>query len=166
VIWLVGYVLTILAANWLIETFGVVPIGFGLAAPAGVVAVGLSFTLRDLVQDRLGRAWTLAAIALGAGLSLLVAAPFVAAASAAAFAVSELADMVVYTPLRARGFARAVVASNVVGSVVDSIAFLLLAFGSLEFLAGQVVGKWLMIVPVLAIGWAVRSRRREAWACS
>jgi hypothetical protein len=33
--------------------------------------------------------------------------------------------------------------------VVDSVAFLILAFGSLEFLAGQVVGKlWAVLIAV------------------
>jgi queuosine precursor transporter len=158
--WLILYTLTIPAANWAIETFGVVPIGFGLMAPAGVFAAGLAFTLRDLVQDRLGKPWAIGAIGLGALLSLAVSAPFVAAASATAFLISELADMVVYTPLRRRGWIRAVVASNAVGSVVDSAAFLLLAFGSLDFLTGQVVGKWLMILPVAAGLWITR---RPAW---
>ena len=39
----------------------------------------------------------------------------------------------------------AVVASSAVGLVVDSIVFLWLAFGSLDFLAGQVVGKAWMV---------------------
>jgi len=161
---LAGYVGSILAANWLIETFGIVPIGLGLAAPAGVFAAGFSFTLRDLVQDRLGRAWTIGAIGAGGLLSLVIADPFVAGASALAFLVSEAADMAIYTPLRERGWTRAVVASNAAGSLVDSIAFLLLAFGSLEFLTGQVVGKWLTILPVLVAGWLMRRNRRPAGA--
>jgi len=31
-LWLIAYALTILGANWAIQTFGVVPVGFGLAA--------------------------------------------------------------------------------------------------------------------------------------
>ena len=33
----------------------VVVVGFGLMAPAGVYCAGLAFTLRDLIQERLGR---------------------------------------------------------------------------------------------------------------
>ena len=36
-----------------------------------------------------------------------------------------------------------------VGLVVDSVVFLTLAFGSLEFLAGQVVGKlWAVLIAI------------------
>jgi uncharacterized PurR-regulated membrane protein YhhQ (DUF165 family) len=45
-------------------------------------------------------------------------------ASAVAFLFSELADFVVYQPLRERRWLLAVFASNVVGLVIDSILFL------------------------------------------
>jgi len=48
-IYLATYILTIFAANWAITQFGLVPVGFGLLAPAGVYFAGLAFTLRDLV---------------------------------------------------------------------------------------------------------------------
>ncbi len=157
-IWLALYVLTIPLANWAITTYGVVPVGFGLMAPAGVLFAGLAFTLRDLTQESLGRWWTLAAIGVGALLSLAVSAPFVAVASASAFLVSELADFSVYTPLRERGWLRAVFASNLVGLVTDSALFLWLAFGSLDFLAGQVWAKAWMTVLAVAVLWLVRRR--------
>ncbi len=154
--WLLAYVSTIFAANWMVATFGVVPVGFGLAAPAAVYAVGLAFTFRDLTQERLGRSWTLGAVAAGALLSALVS-PQLALASGSAFLASELADFAVYTPLRERRqWLLAVAASNSVGLVVDSALFLSLAFGSLDFLAGQVVGKAWMTA--LAVGglWLLR----------
>lgn len=46
-----------------------------------------------------------------------------------------------YTPLRQRSLYAAVVASSVVGAIVDSAMFLLIAFGSLTYLEGQVIGK-------------------------
>ncbi len=46
----------------------------------------------------------------------------------------------------------------VVGAIVDSALFLWLAFGGLDFLAGQVVGKVAMIVPALPIVWLARRR--------
>lgn len=161
-IWLALYVATIFAANLAIQTIGVVPVGFGLVAPAGVYFAGLAFTLRDLAQDHLGRWWTIGAILAGAALSALISPQF-ALASGLAFLFSELADMAVYTPLRQRHWIGAVVASNVVGFVVDSILFLALAFGSLDFLAGQLVGKVWMTAAAVAILWLWRrSRRLEA----
>jgi uncharacterized PurR-regulated membrane protein YhhQ (DUF165 family) len=52
-----------------------------------------------------------------------------------------------------------VVASSAVGLVVDSIIFLWLAFGSLEFLAGQVAGKAWMVL--LSIPFVMVLRRRD-----
>jgi uncharacterized PurR-regulated membrane protein YhhQ (DUF165 family) len=156
-VWLVLYIGTIVAANWAIQTFGVVPVGFGLLAPAGVYFAGLAFTFRDLTQDTLGRRWTIGAILAGAALSALVSPQF-ALASGLAFLVSESLDMAVYTPLRERHWLGAVAASNVVGFMADSALFLLLAFGSLDFLPGQLVGKAMMTVLAVALLWTLRRR--------
>lgn len=155
------YALTVVAANAAIALFGLVPVGFGLLAPAGVAFAGLALTLRDAVQEHAGRAWSVAAILAGALLSALLSGPQLAVASGAAFLVSELADLAVYTPLRRRTWAGAVLASNAVGLVIDSALFLWLAFGSLEFLAGQVVGKtWVTLATVaLLLVWR-RGRER------
>ena len=41
------------------------------------------------------------------------------------------------------------VASSLAGLVVDSMVFLWLAFGSLDFLAGQIVGKaWMVLLSI------------------
>lgn len=152
------FLATIVAANWAIETYGIVPIGFGLMAPAGVYFVGLAFTLRDVTQRTLGKSWTIAAIIAGAGLSYLVSPQF-AVASGAAFLLSELADFAVYTPLAERRWLAAVAASNVVGTIVDSALFLWLAFGSLEFISGQVVGKFYMTAAAVAVIGGVRFAR-------
>ena len=148
---LLGYIGTIFGANWALATFGLVPVGFGLLAPAGVYFAGLAFTFRDLTQEQLGRAWTFGAILVGAALSALVSPQF-ALASGAAFLFSETADFLVYTPLRRTHWLGAVAASNTVGLVVDSALFLFLAFGSLAFLPGQIVGKaWMTALAVAAL---------------
>lgn len=160
-----AYVGTVVAANWAIATFGAVPVGFGLVAPAGVYFAGLAFTLRDAGQELAGRAWILAAIAAGSLLSLLFGPWHIAVASAVAFGVSELADFAAYQPLRKRRPVLAVALSNTVGLVVDSVLFLWLAFGSLQFLPGQVVGKLWMTVAAIAllVGFrAARARRAAA----
>ena len=156
-IYLLGYILTIVAANAAITYIGPVPVGFGLIAPAGVYFAGLALTLRDLVQDRLGKRWTVAAILVGAALSALLS-PALALASGAAFLLSELADFAVFTPLRSRSWLGAVALSNTVGLVVDSALFLWLAFGSLAFLSGQLVGKAEMTIAAVAVLWVVRRK--------
>lgn len=155
-IWIAAYIVTIFAANWAIQTFGVVPVGFGLMAPAGVYFVGLAFTFRDLAQESVGRRWIVGAILIGAGLSAIVSPAF-ALASGVAFLASELADFAIYTPLRERGWLRAVALSNAVGLVVDSALFLWLAFGSLEFLPGQIVGKAWMTLLAIVVLWSIRA---------
>lgn len=166
----VAFIATIWLANWAVEHWGVVGVGFGLVAPAGVYFAAVAFTLRDTVHRNLGRAWVLAAIALGALVSYLVSdgvtipggVMSLALASGIAFAASELADLAVYTPIRRRGWLPAVAASNAVGLVADSALFLWLAFGSEAFLKGQVVGKaWMTLaaIGVIAIVHALRSSR-------
>ena len=161
---LIGYIAVIVLANWAIVTFGFVPVGFGLYAPAGVYFAGLAFTLRDLVQEQLGRLWTVLAIVAGAAVSAVISPQF-ALASGVAFLLSELADFAVYTPLRQRNWLAAVALPNTVGLVADSILFLTLAFGSLEFLAGQVVGKLWMVGAAAVLLW-LQSRRRAMAAAS
>ncbi|KAA5603560.1 VUT family protein [Blastochloris sulfoviridis] len=163
------FVLTIPLANWMVGNVGtvcvpngpcLVPVGPSLTAPSGVLMIGVALVLRDLVQRRLGAGAAAVAILIGAALSAAVAPPSLVLASAAAFLVSEFADLAVYTPLQRRRFVAAVVASGVVGLVVDSIVFLYLAFGSLEFLGGQVVGKaWMIALAVPVVAWL---RRRDA----
>ena len=53
----------------------------------------------------------------------------------------------------------AVLASSVVGLVIDSVLFLWLAFGSLDYVAGQIVGKlWMVLLALPFIHWV---RKRE-----
>jgi len=165
--YLVAFILTIPLANWMIGNVGAVcpenspcliPVGFELMAPSGVIMVGLALVLRDLVQRRLGKLWALGAIVVGALLSAIIAPQALVLASGAAFLVSELADFAVYTPLQRKRLVLAVFMSGVVGLVVDSILFLQLAFGSLDFLSGQIIGKTWMIVLALPIIWWIRQR--------
>jgi queuosine precursor transporter len=163
------FCLTVPVANWMIYSVGtvctrdgpcLVPVAPGLMAPSGVLMVGIALVLRDLVQRRLGLGAAVAAILIGAGISGLVAPLALVTASAVAYLVSEFADLAVYTPLQERRFVAAVVLSSIVGLVVDSIVFLWLAFGSLDFLAGQVVGKAWMVL--LSLPFIMYLRRRDA----
>ena len=50
-------------------------------------------------------------------------------------------------------------ASSLVGLVVDSMVFLWLAFGSLDFLPGQIIGKaWMVLLALPFVHWI---RKRE-----
>jgi queuosine precursor transporter len=167
-IFLVLFCLTIPAANWMIGHVGtvcvpngpcLVPVAPGIMAPSGVLMVGAALVLRDLVQRRLGLEFGIGAIIAGAAISAGLAPPALVLASATAFLLSEFADFAVYTPLARRRLVAAVVASSVVGLVVDSVLFLWLAFGSLEFLAGQIIGKLWMVL--LAVPFVSYLRRRD-----
>lgn len=154
-----AFAATIPAANWLIGNVGsecipsgpcLIPVGLGLHAPSGVLMIGAALVLRDAVQEAGGMRAALIAIAIGAGLAWLIAPPALVLASVAAFLMAELADLAVYTPLRRRQMGVAVLASGLVGSAIDSAVFLWLAFGSLDFMAGQIVGKLWMSVAAFA----------------
>jgi uncharacterized PurR-regulated membrane protein YhhQ (DUF165 family) len=167
-IFLVAFALTIPAANWMIGHVGtvclpdgpcLVPVLPGLMAPSGVTMIGIALVLRDLVQRRLGARFSVGAILVGALLSAALAPRALVIASGTAFLLSELADFAVYTPLARRRLVAAVVTSSLVGLVVDSIVFLWLAFGSLEFLGGQIVGKaWMVVLSIPFVAWL---RRRD-----
>lgn len=164
---LAGYIATIPAANWMIANVGtcvpdgpcLIPVGLGLMAPSGVLMVGAALVLRDVVHQTLGVRYALAAIAIGALISAGIAPPAIVLASVAAFLLSELADFAVYAPLARRRLALAVALSGGVGAVIDSAVFLLIAFGSLDYIAGQIVGKiWFSLLGGAVIWWMRRSK--------
>jgi queuosine precursor transporter len=167
-VFLVLFCLMIPASNWMIGHVGtacaaggvcVLPVAPGIMAPSGVLTVGAALVLRDLVQRRLGIEFGIGAILAGAALSAALSPPSLVIASATAFLLSEFADFAVYTPLARRRLVTAVIASCVVGLVVDSIVFLWLAFGSLDFLLGQIVGKlWMVLLATPLIAYL---RRRD-----
>ena len=146
---------TVLAANAALEKWGIVAVGFGLAAPAGVFFAGIAFTLRDGLHEIGGRTWVLGAIAVGGVLSYFID-PVFALASATAFTVSELVDYSIYAPLRRRSWLPAITVSNIGGLTVDSVLFLWIAFGSLEFIEGQLLGKAYMTLVFVIPLWIYR----------
>jgi uncharacterized PurR-regulated membrane protein YhhQ (DUF165 family) len=166
---LVAFALCIPVANWLILNVGttcvpagpcLIPVAPGIMAPSGVLVVGLAFVLRDLVQRRLGVMVAIWGIIAGSILSAIFAPKNLVVASTVAFLVSETADLLVYTPLQKKRLVLAVAASSLVGLVIDSIVFLSLAFGSLSFLEGQVLGKvWMVLAALPAV--ALLRRRDE-----
>lgn len=121
----VAFLTVIVAANALTAAFGLVE-WLGLTATGGTWVAGLTFVARDTLQDTGGRRWVSFAILAGASISAILS-PQLALASAAAFLLSELADFAVYTPLLNSGRTRAAIASNLVGSIVDTAVFLAIA---------------------------------------
>ncbi len=164
-----GYVACIVGANWAIATFGVVPVGFGLYAPAGVYLAGLTFSFRNLSQLTLGRVWGFGAIFVGAALSMVISPHadlggplLLPIASGLTFLLSETVDAGLWTWRRQHGWwTRAMLLGDAAGQVIDSIMFLALAFGSLEFLAGQIVGKWWTLIPAALVMWALKRQQRR-----
>lgn len=172
-----AFAATIPLANWLIGNVGTVcipqgpcliPVGFGLTAPSGVLVVGASLVLRDMVHEAGGAKAALVAIGVGGVLSAIFASPALLTASVLSFVLAELADLAVYTPLRKRRLWLAVLLSGLAGAVVDSAAFLWVAFGSLDYIAGQTVGKMWMTLAALPLLWVHRNRCRlghHDWRC-
>lgn len=162
-VFFVAFVASVPLANWFIGNVGttcvpngpcLIPVAPGIEAPSGVLVVGFALVIRDLLQRRLGVKWSVAAILIGTLLSATFADGALVVASATAFLLSELADLIVYTPLQRRRLIAAVVLSSIAGLFIDSVAFLYLAFGDLSFLAGQVLGKtWMVILSLPFIAW-------------
>lgn len=166
----------ILLANWVTTDYGFIPVGFGFYSTAGTIFAGFALASRDAIQDSLGRKVVLLAILVGTAVSFSISAASIAIASAVAFLVSELLNFAVYTPLREksklgdRRWALAVVSSNLVGAISDTVLFLGIAFGFAAVgpaLPGQLVGKAWATLIYLALGALVPvvikavARRRE-----
>lgn len=162
----VAFVGLVAASNWLTAEYGLI----GGIVAAGTFTAGLVLAARDAVRESAGIGASLACVAAGVAVSAVMASPQLALASGAAFALSELADTAVYEPLRRRGRVRALAWSNAVGSVVDSVLFLMLAgFPLWPAVAGQVAVKWVMAVglPLIVVGVAravLRDRLRPEGA--
>ncbi len=136
------------------------PSGIAIMAPTGALMIGLAFTLRDLLQRRLGASFSAIAVIIGAGLSAFLD-PALALASGTAFLVSETLDLMVYTPLQGRNLPAAVVGSNIVGMVVDSFLFITIAFGSIAHVEGQIIAKAWMTLAALPLVYLIRHWDRQ-----
>ena len=162
-----AYLFSIPFANWLIDNVGnvrfpggphVLSVGFGYEAPSGFLAIGFALVARDYVQHRLGKKYALLAIGLGVAFSFFVNRDL-ALASGAAFALGELSDFAVYTPLRKYSTFAAVAVSGIVGGIVDSLIFLQIAFDSIQYWQGQVIGKaWMALAGGLVLS-AIKNYR-------
>jgi uncharacterized PurR-regulated membrane protein YhhQ (DUF165 family) len=116
------YVMLILMVNVGFNIVPLVPMPGGEMWPPMALAVGLVFVARDFAQRAIGHG-VLGAMAVGAGLSYVMASPKIAVASMVAFAVSELVDWLVYSkscrPLKQR-----ILLSSAISTPIDSVVFL------------------------------------------
>ena len=109
------YIATILLVNW----------GFSNHPGyewAWVLIVGVVFVARDFAQRRIGH-WVWVPMGIGIALSWWLADPFVALASATAFAISESIDWGVFTVTR-RPLADRILLSSLISTPVDTAVFL------------------------------------------
>ncbi|MDX1483638.1 MAG: VUT family protein [Alphaproteobacteria bacterium] len=150
------YIALIVAVNWGFTVVPLVKMPGGEMWPPMSLVVGFIFVVRDFAQREVGHR-VLVAMLIGAALSYVMASPYVAIASAAAFLVSELADWLVYTVTK-RPFSQRILFSSAIGTPIDSVVFLygighLTASGVLAMTASKLVG-------ALIVWWLIR--RREA----
>lgn len=137
------YLLAIIIANLGFTYIPMIPLPFGeMFAPMSLL-VGFVFVLRDFAQRELGHR-VFAVMAMGVVISYLLADPFVAVASAVAFAVSETVDWLIYTiykkPLKQR-----ILISSAVSTPLDSAVFMLMLgffswYGMLIMVASKMLG--------------------------
>lgn len=163
-----GLLMCVVLANVATARLGMVPAGFGLLVSAGTYTAGAALALRDALDRNGGLRWVLPALAAGIGLSAVLAGPALATASAVAFGLGELTDLLVFRQLRRRTLAGAVVASNAAGAAVDTLVFLPLAgFGlTAAAVGGQVLVKagWITVAALLVLATVRATRPRTVTA--
>ncbi len=118
------YILLILAVN---VGFAYVPpivLPSGDLWPPISLVVGFVFVVRDFAQRKVGH-HILWAMLIGCALSWYLATPALAFASAAAFAIGELADWAVFTFTK-KPFSKRILYSSLIGVPLDSLVFLTL----------------------------------------
>lgn len=130
------YLLLIAASNLLTAKFSPLILAGGLLiVPVGSLFAGAVFILRDIVQLRHGKRKTYTTILLAALISAALSVALgdtahVAAASVAAFFVSEAADTEIFSRLR-RSLAARILLSGIVGGCLDSAVFVILGLSPL-----------------------------------
>jgi uncharacterized PurR-regulated membrane protein YhhQ (DUF165 family) len=152
------YIALIVAVNYGFTVTPLVALPGGEKWPPISLLVGFIFVARDFAQREIGHRVIIAMLAAGA-LSYIMADPFVAAASVAAFLFSEFADWAVYS-FTGRSFADRVLLSSAVGTPLDSVVFLgivgqLSMAGVLAMTASKMLG-------ALAVWWLIRRQNASA----
>ena len=152
--WTIAYVALIVLINIGFSVVPLVPV-FGEMFPPLSLAVGLIFVARDYAQREIGHKVIIAMLIAGV-LSYIMASPFVAIASLAAFLVSEFADWGVYTWIK-KPFAERILISSAVSTPLDSAVFLAM-IGHFSIL-GVVLMTIAKMIGALVV-WKIASERK------
>lgn len=115
------YVATVIGVNIGFSYVPMINTPLGMVSPMAVI-VGSVFVIRDYAQRQAGHL-VLVAIIIATVASYLLADPFVAIASAAAFLTSELVDWLTYT-ITKKPFGQRVLMSSIISTPVDTAVFL------------------------------------------
>ncbi|MBM3520094.1 MAG: preQ0 transporter [Alphaproteobacteria bacterium] len=122
--WVVLYVVSIVAVNWLFIALAPWSTPFGDLYLANVI-VGFVFVLRDYAQRQLGH-YVLLATAVAGVLTYFMVDPAIAIASITAFVISETADWAIYSFTR-RPLSERILVSSILAVPLDTLTFQYLA---------------------------------------
>jgi len=153
-----GYIALIVLVNWLFSVVPLVDLPGGEKWPPVSLVVGFIFVARDFAQREIGHRVILAMLVAGV-VSYVMADPFVAMASIAAFLISEFADWAIYS-FTGRPFAQRVLISSAVSTPIDSAVFLVM-IGHFS-IVGVVVMTISKMLGALTVWWLIRRRDAEA----
>ena len=143
VLWPTAYVVAIYLSNLLFSLIPPVILPSGEFWSPAALLVGFVFVFRDLAQRQIGHCVWIAML-MGAGLSYVMADPFVAIASLAAFLIAETVDWLVYSASR-RSLRDRILLSSALSTPIDTIVFLSLigqmsATGAIVMVASKMTG--------------------------
>ncbi len=154
------YVALIVLVNWLFSVVPMVELPGGEMWPPVSLVVGLIFVVRDFAQREIGHRIIIAML-IGGALSYIMADPFIAVASVAAFLISEFTDWAVYS-FTGRPFSQRILLSSVISTPIDSAVFLYL----IGFISptGVVLMTASKMVGALIVWWMVNRRENNVTA--
>jgi uncharacterized PurR-regulated membrane protein YhhQ (DUF165 family) len=151
------YIALIVAVNYGFTVVPLVELPGGVMWPPMSLVVGFVFIVRDFAQREIGHR-ILFAMAVGVGLSYIMADPYVALWSAIAFLVSELADWTVYTFTK-RPMSDRVIYSSILSAPLDSAVFLIgLGIATPVGIATMSASK---LLGAIAVWWLIRRREQR-----
>lgn len=141
------YIASVVLANLGFSYLPMIPLPGGeMFAPMSLL-VGFIFVLRDFAQKAVGHKIFIAMF-VGVAVSYLLADPFVAVASATAFAISEVIDWAVYS-FSNRSLKNRILLSSAISVPVDSVVFMLMVgfftwYGFAIMVASKMLGAYLV----------------------